>query len=121
IANLDSDSTTLSDLLDAVESELIVAEGKRIVRLSDFTQVSTEPARYPVNAQRRNITGWVEVMFTVTAVGETANIEVVRAKPENFFDGSAIKAVEKWTFQPREYRGQPISQRTTARLVFDLE
>ncbi|MGI9238615.1 MAG: energy transducer TonB [Woeseiaceae bacterium] len=121
IATLGSDSATLLALLDSVESELIAAEGKRVLKLSDFTQVSTEPARYPASAQRRNITGWVEVMFTVTAIGETANIEVVRAKPKNFFDGPAIEAVEKWTFQPREYRGQPISQRTAARLVFDLE
>jgi TonB family protein len=121
IAILGGDSESLTALLESVESELIAAEEKRILGLSDFAQVSTVPARYPYRAHRRDISGWVDVLFTVTTSGETANIEVVRAEPENFFDGSAIKAVQKWTFQPREYRGQLINQRTAARLVFELE
>jgi len=121
IAILGGDSESLAALLESVESELIAAEEKRILGLSDFAQVRTVPAKYPYRAHRRDISGWVDVLFTVTTSGETANIEVVRAEPESFFDRSAIKAVQKWTFQPREYRGQLINQRTAARLVFELE
>ena len=121
ITILGSDSDTLTASLDSAESELIAAEGKRVLALSDFAQVSTVPVRYPTRAHRRNITGWVDVRFTVTASGETANIEIIRAEPENFFDGSAIESIQQWTFQPREYRGQPINQQTAARVVFELE
>jgi len=121
IAMPGGDSESLTALLESVESELIAAEEKRVLRLSDFAQANTVPAIYPDKAHRRDISGWVDVLFTVTTSGETANIEVIRAEPENYFDGSAIEAVQEWTFQPREYRGQLINQRTTARLVFELE
>ena len=65
--------------------------------------------------------GWVDVVFTVTTTGHTSDIEIVGAEPANIFDSSVIEAVEEWTFEPRQYKGQPINQRTAARLVFNLE
>lgn len=120
-ANPGDDGKPLTALLDSIERRLIAAEGERILGLSNFVHLSTEPAKFPASAQRRKKSGWVELLFTVTASGETADIEVVRAKPENLFDRFAIEAVQRWTFQPREYRGQPIDQRTGTRLVFKLE
>lgn len=115
------DRSSLKKLRDSVESKLIAAESNRVVGLAKFVRRNNVPANYPPRANRNNVTGWVDVEFTVTTSGETANIEVREAVPENVFERSALEAVQQWTFQPREYRGQPINQRTAARLVFELE
>ena len=113
--------TDLTELRGTLERQLVEAEGNRVLGLSDFVQLDSPPPRYPGEAERRNLTGWVELVFTVTPAGTTADIEVLQAVPQNVFESSAIKAVEKWTFEPREYRGQAISQRTAAKVVFDLQ
>ena len=89
--------------------------------MTELVHVRTAPARYPRRAQQLNLSGWVEVFFTVTPTGKTADIEIKRAEPESVFDRAAIKAVEEWAFQPVEFRGQVISQRAAAKLVFRIE
>ena len=59
--------------------------------------------------------------FTVTPDGETRDIEVTEADPAKVFDKAAMEAVEQWEFEPIVYRGQTISQRAGARLVFSIE
>ncbi len=92
-----------------------------MVPVSELVIVKTASPRYPRRAQDLNITGWVEVYFTVTPSGETTDIEITNAEPETTFDRAAISAVGRWTFEPVEYRGQIISQRAATRLVFRLE
>lgn len=108
-------------LLDSVEGELIAAEANKVLGLSDFVHVNVAPPVYPRRAEIRDVSGWVELEFTVTANGETADIEVLRANPRKIFDKSAVEAVQQWTFEPRVYRGQPIDQRSAARLVFQFD
>ncbi len=109
------------ELRGSLESAFVEAESNRIAPMSKLVHVKSVQARYPRRAQQRNLSGWVDVYFTVTPTGETADIEVNRSEPESVFDSAAIKAVEKWVFQPVEYRGQVISQRAAARLVFRIE
>ena len=120
-SDLRADAAGLAEIRELIEQKLIEAEGARILGINDFVRLNTTPARYPRIANQLNITGWVDVVFTVTPMGSTTDIAVVEAEPENVFDESAIKAVEQWTFQPRQYRGRLINQRTSARLVFRLE
>ena len=77
--------------------------------------------RYPRRAERYDMSGWVDVYFTVTPTGQTADIEIKQSEPERIFDRAAIEAVSAWEFQPVEFRGQVISQRTAARLIFRME
>lgn len=118
---LRADAAGLDEIRDALDQELIEAEGARVLGINNFVRLDTTPARYPRLANQLNITGWVDVEFTVTPTGSTADIAIVGTEPSNVFDDAAIEAVEQWTFQPREYRGRRISQRTSARLVFRLE
>ena len=104
-----------------VEQELVAREGNATIALAEFVRIDVKPVKYPRRASRRNVAGWVDVAFTVTSTGQTSDIEILGAEPESFFEESVIAAVEAWTFVPREYRGQPIDQRTAARLVFNLE
>lgn len=118
---LTGDTGQFATIRDSLEQAYIDAESSRVKVLTELVRVKTMPARYPRTAERRNITGWVDVLFTVTPSGETSDIEVRGAEPESIFDQAAIDAVAQWEFQPVEYRGQVISQRAGARLSFKLE
>lgn len=120
-SGLRADAEGLADLRSELEQKIIEAEEAKILSLADFVRINTEPARYPRLATQLNATGWVDVLFTVTATGQTANIEVIQAEPESIFDRAAVEAVGRWTFQPREFRGRTLNQRASARLVFRLE
>jgi protein TonB len=120
-SELRADAAGLAEMRDRLERRIIADEEAKVLGLNDFVRLDTTPARYPRLANQRNITGWVDVQFTVTQTGSTADIEVVAAEPESIFDESALEAVERWTFQPREFRGQRLNQRASARLVFRLE
>ena len=106
---------------ERMENAYVEAESSRVASLSEFVVISTEAPRFPTSAKRRDITGWVDVEFTVTQAGSTADITVTQSEPARVFDTSAVRAVEQWTFEPRMYRGQAIEQRAAARLVFRLE
>ena len=89
--------------------------------MEELVRLNVVAARYPRRAESRGISGWVEIMFTVTPTGETSDIDVAGAEPLEIFDDSAIEAVEQWTFEPKEFRGRTISQRAIARLVYRLQ
>ena len=97
------------------------AKSNSVVSTQDLTYITTAAPRYPKRAVQRELSGWVFVEFTVTPDGETRDIEVTEADPVKIFDRAAIEAVEKWEFEPIVYRGQTISQRAGARLVFQVQ
>lgn len=108
-------------LSSALENAYVELESNRVASMSELVRVKAAAPRYPRRAQERDVSGWVDIYFTVTADGETADVSVNRSEPKSVFDRAAIDAVEKWAFQPVEYRGQIISQRAATRLVFQLE
>lgn len=118
---IDADSDELVTLRASLEQAFLNRESTRVVPMTELVRVKTVPARYPRHAEERGISGWVEVEFTVMPTGETADVTVASAEPERIFDNPAVEAVEQWQFEPREYRGQLIAQRTTAKLVFKFE
>lgn len=118
---LSGDHAELAELRDSLERAYLEAETNKLVSTTDLVSVSTVPPRYPERARARSISGWVEVKFTVTTSGETADIEVLRSEPRSIFNVAAIQAVKQWTFEPRIFRGQHINQQTAVRLVFDLD
>ena len=118
---LDSDDAEIEELRASLDQAFIEAEEAKMISTSDLVRLNTVQPRYPARAANRSITGWVELLFTVTPSGETDDIEVSRSEPETVFDNAAIRAVEQWTFEPRVFRGQPINQRTAVRLVFNIE
>jgi len=118
---LTGDGGQFQSIRDSLEQAFVAAESARILNLTELVALQSVPARYPTRAEEKGISGWVDVYFTVTPSGETANIEVRAAEPESIFDRAAITAVEKWLFEPIEFRGQVISQRAAARLKFELQ
>lgn len=118
---MDGDTDDLDTLRAALENAFVDNQSQRVMQISDLTRVSTEPPRYPKHALEREVSGWVDVYFTVTPEGSTTDIEVSSSKPTTIFNRAAVKAVEKWEFEPVEYRGQIISQRVATRLTFNLD
>ncbi|MBT8098413.1 MAG: energy transducer TonB [Gammaproteobacteria bacterium] len=120
-AEFDADPEQLTELRNSLEQAYVTAESGRILSTSEFVQTKRVNPRYPRRASDRNISGWVEIYFTVTSDGTASDIEVVASDPPDIFDQAAVRAVQQWEFEPREYRGQLIDQRAGVRLVFDLE
>lgn len=116
-----ADDPELVALRELLEQAFIDAESSRLVSTNDLVRVNNAKPRYPRQAAQRSITGWVDVTFTVTSSGETDNVAAVRSEPPSIFDKVAVEAVEKWTFEPRSYRGQLIDQQSGVRLVFQVE
>ncbi|MGI9204722.1 MAG: energy transducer TonB [Woeseiaceae bacterium] len=115
------DNEATESLRNSLDTGLIEAESAKILNVEDFVRLAVEPPRYPRRARERDIEGWVEVNFVVTATGTTADIEVQNSEPGTIFHDAAVSAVENWTFQPRVFRGQAINQRANTRLVFKFE
>ena len=119
--DIGADTDEVSGIRANLEQAYIERESARVLPITELVRIKTVPAKYPRRAEERGISGWVEVLFTVTPTGETANVTVASAEPESVFDDPAVEAVEQWEFEPREYRGQVIAQRATAKLVFRLQ
>jgi TonB family protein len=77
--------------------------------------------RYPDAAQRRGISGWVELEFTVAADGTVKDASVFRAEPVGTFDDAALRAVSQWRYRPIVRNGQGVEQRARLRMRFALE
>jgi protein TonB len=88
---------------------------------SSFMPVSRTPPRYPYQAKRRGIEGWVQVSFTVTADGTVADAVVEDADPPGVFEKAALAAVYQWKFKPRIVDGKATRGRAEQRVEFELK
>ena len=89
--------------------------------VSSLNRTKYAAPKYPRAAQRRNQSGWVDVVFTVMVDGTVTDIEVRDAEPSETFDSAAVKAVEKWEFEPVVENGSIVEKRAGVRLMFALE
>ncbi len=77
--------------------------------------------RYPSNAQKRKIEGYVIMRFTIDEAGRPKDIEVVEAEPSRIFEREAIRALKNWKYQPKVENGASVEQLgQTVRLEFKL-
>ncbi|HNP35328.1 MAG TPA: TonB family protein, partial [Woeseiaceae bacterium] len=77
--------------------------------------------KYPRSAERRNLSGWVDVVFTVGADGKTTNIEIRGSEPDDIFVDAALRAIEKWEFEPIVENGIVVERQAGVRMMFALE
>jgi protein TonB len=92
-----------------------------IVAVDQFDRVASREPVYPRNALRTHTSGWVELEFTITATGTVRDIEVVDAEPTGVFEHAASDALAAWRFKPRTVNGQPVAQRSTITMRFDVD
>ena len=65
-SRLNSDSTEIDDIRASLDQAYISRESARVLPMTELKRVKTVPAAYPRRAEERGISGWVEVVFTVT-------------------------------------------------------
>jgi protein TonB len=62
--------------------------------------VEVDP-EYPQRAQARKIEGYVDVEYTVTALGTVADAKVLGSRPPYIFDRAALSAIRRWKYKPK--------------------
>jgi TonB family protein len=73
---------------------------------------------FPEGAREHDLTGFVDLEFTVLSDGSVTNVTVLKAQPVGVFEKSAIAAVSHWRYRPIDRDGAPISQHARLRLNF---
>jgi TonB family protein len=106
---------------EAPEPVAIAVRDQTPVSMSSLTRTRYVAPKYPRTAQRRGVQGWVDVVFTVSRGGTVKNLEVREADPEDVFNNSAMRAVEKWEFEPIVENGVVVEKRAGVRMMFALE
>lgn len=96
-------------------------QAPKAVAVSQLRRVNYVAPEYPRSAQRRDLSGWVDIGFTVTETGETVALEVIDSVPGSIFDDAAIDAVAQWRFEPVIENGEAIPVRVAVRMSFSLE
>ncbi len=82
--------------------------------------VRVEP-QYPMSAKQRGVEGWVELRFTVTAMGTVTDIVVTASVPGTIFNRAAVGAVSKWKYNPKIERGTAVDRPgVRQRIKFEL-
>jgi len=105
----------------AAAAEPVPVSDQTPIAASSLTRKKYVAPRYPRSAERRNISGWVDVVFTVTTGGSVTDVEVIGSEPGDTFVDSATRAVEKWEFEPVVEDGQPVEKRAGVRMMFAIE
>ncbi|MEL7186106.1 MAG: TonB family protein [Pseudomonadota bacterium] len=89
--------------------------------VSSLSRIKYVAPKYPRMAQRRNQSGWVDVVFTVATDGTVKDIDIRDSEPGTVFVDAARNAVERWEFEPVVENGAVIEKRAGVRMMFALE
>jgi protein TonB len=71
--------------------------------------VRVEP-KYPIEAARKGIEGWVKLAFSINNLGQVINAEVLEADPKRTFDRAALRALRKWKYKAQVIDGKPVTK-----------
>ena len=66
--------------------------------------VRIEP-RYPINAAKQGIEGYVQARFDIDAKGTVSNVVIFKSEPEGVFDKVSIDALNQWKYEPKASKG----------------
>jgi len=82
---------------------------------AEIKPLKSRPPTYPWRARRQKLEGFVELEFSLDAMGQVTDVEILDAVPEGVFEEAASKALLKWRFARSD---DPDSR---FRQVFDFE
>lgn len=112
------DGARVAAARSAVGERLAAMEAARPLPASELSIVHYVAPEYPARALARGIEGWVDIEFVVGTDGATRDVAISGASHESLFRREATTAVEQWRFQPRQFMGRPITQRSYTRIRF---
>lgn len=111
--------------LDMTPAPIVLASsGGGVVQApeQDATPVVRMEPKYPMEAARNGVEGWVELSFSIDAAGQVTDVHVLQAEPRRVFDQAAIQALKRWKYRPKVVDGKAIAQSGLAvRLDFNLD
>lgn len=90
-------------------------------RDGDVQPIVRMDPKYPVQAARDGINGYVKFRVTVLEDGTVGDVEIIEAEPKRVFDREVIRAVKRWKYQPKIENGKPVKQTVTTQLDFNLD
>ncbi|QBQ53920.1 energy transducer TonB [Nitrosococcus wardiae] len=110
----------LSDLNDQLLGNTQVG-----VMTEDSVDVPPRPLsrgsfKYPRNAKKRGITGYVVLSLLIDEDGEVVQVKVLEASPSGIFDASAVTGIKQWQFEPAKYQGKKVKTWAKQKIKFDL-
>jgi protein TonB len=76
--------------------------------------------RYPLEAERDGITGYVVLRGLVERNGRVSRVDILESSPPGVFDDAAKTAFAQWTFEPGRDGGKPVRVWVRKRLEFQL-
>ena len=106
---------------DAQQQVAPAPANTRPVAVSSLKRTRYVAPRYPRAAQRRGLSGWVDVVFTVDIDGSVTEIDIRESNPGEVFVSAAVNAVEDWEFEPVIENGVAIQKRAAVRMMFAIE
>ncbi|GAM74464.1 ferric siderophore transport system [Vibrio ishigakensis] len=108
--------TGVSGLAISNPGPMKIAQNQQVMPLHRM-----EP-RYPPRALNRKIEGYVVMSFSINDVGTPVDIKVVEAEPARVFDREAIRALQRWKYQPMVVNGKAQTREgQTVKLEFKLQ
>jgi protein TonB len=92
--------------------------GEGVVGANKLKVLRSTLAEYPPNALDNNISGWVDLEFTVAKDGSVKDVKVMADEPRRVFDNAAVAAMRRYRYAPVLKDGQAVEQRARARIRF---
>jgi TonB family protein len=109
-----------------VNADLVAARDRlqqrnQVIGAGGLKRLRTVEPTYPREARAQNVTGWVDLEFTVAPDGSVTDIKVNGSQPAAVFDVAAVEAISKWRFEPVRRDGAAVEQRARLRMRFQIE
>jgi protein TonB len=95
--------------------------GEGVVRSGKLKVLRKVDPEYPADAQQGQVTGYVELEYTVAKDGSVKDAVVTSSQPRRVFDSAALTALRRYRYQPVLKDGQPVEQRARMRMGFTLQ
>jgi protein TonB len=64
--------------------------------------------KYPIDAARNGVEGWVKLVFSIDSSGQVKDVEVIDSQPKRTFDRAAKQALKKWKYKPQVIDGEAV-------------
>jgi TonB family protein len=109
--------TSLNQRLAQLKQAAATA-GPAEVTEASLTRLRPIQLDYPNEALRKNIEGWVELSYVVSAEGKVTTVKVLNSSPAGVFDAAAAKALGRVRYKPVTQGGKATAVSTKLRIAF---
>jgi protein TonB len=96
--------------LDVGGASVDIGAPGQMMRDGEATPIVRIEPKYPAQAARDGLEGWVKMSFTIDELGGVTDIEVVDAEPKRVFDREARRALSRWKYKPKVVDGKAVKQ-----------